>query len=65
MFVGMLEIVDELCVGCMVLFVDEEDCENEGDLVIVVDYVIFDVINFMVCFGCGLICLMLIVECCV
>lgn len=41
------EIVDELRAGRMILLVDEEDRENEGDLVIAADHVTPDAINFM------------------
>lgn len=60
----MFDIIVELKVGWMVILVDEEDCENEGDFVIVVEFVILEVINFMVKYGCGLVCLMLMQECC-
>lgn len=43
----------------MVILMDDEDRENEGDLIIVVEYISVDVINFMVIYGCGLICLMM------
>lgn len=59
-----LEIVDELRAGRMVLLVDEEDRENEGDLVIAADHVTPDAINFMARFGRGLICLTLTAERC-
>ena len=61
---GTLEIVDELRAGRMVLLVDEEDRENEGDLVIAADHVTPDAINFMARFGRGLICLTLTAERC-
>ncbi|MET3820826.1 3,4-dihydroxy 2-butanone 4-phosphate synthase/GTP cyclohydrolase II [Burkholderia sp. PvR073] len=59
-----LEIVDELRAGRMVLLVDEEDRENEGDLVIAADHVTSEAINFMARFGRGLICLTLTAERC-
>ena len=43
----------------MVILVDEEDRENEGDLVLAADHVSADAINFMARFGRGLICLTL------
>ncbi|MBN3821873.1 3,4-dihydroxy-2-butanone-4-phosphate synthase, partial [Paraburkholderia sp. Se-20369] len=58
------EIVDELRAGRMILLVDEEDRENEGDLVIAADHVSADAINFMARFGRGLICLTLTAERC-
>ncbi|CAA9394538.1 MAG: 3,4-dihydroxy-2-butanone 4-phosphate synthase / GTP cyclohydrolase II [uncultured Ramlibacter sp.] len=53
------EIVAELRVGRMVILVDEEDRENEGDLVLAADHVTPEAINFMARFGRGLICLTL------
>ena len=53
------EIVDELRAGRMVILVDEEDRENEGDLVLAADHVTPAAINFMARFGRGLICLTL------
>lgn len=47
----------------MFIFVDYEDCENEGDLVIFVQMVMLEVINFMVMYGCGLVCLLMLGEC--
>ncbi len=48
----------------MVILVDEEDRENEGDLVVAADHVTADTINFMARFGRGLICLTLTRERC-
>jgi len=53
------EIVAELAAGRMVILVDEEDRENEGDLVLAADAVTPEAINFMARFGRGLICLTL------
>lgn len=53
------EIVAELKAGRMVILVDEEDRENEGDLVLAADYVSPEAINFMSKHGRGLICLTL------
>ena len=43
----------------MVILVDEEDRENEGDLVLAADHVTPEAINFMARFARGLICLTL------
>jgi 3,4-dihydroxy 2-butanone 4-phosphate synthase/GTP cyclohydrolase II len=51
------EIVAELKAGRIVILVDEEDRENEGDLVVAADVVTPDIINFMARFGRGLICM--------
>ena len=58
------EIVAELRAGRMVILVDEEDRENEGDLVLAADHVTPEAINFMARFGRGLICLTLTRERC-
>jgi 3,4-dihydroxy 2-butanone 4-phosphate synthase / GTP cyclohydrolase II len=58
------EIVAEMSAGRMVILVDEEDRENEGDLVLAADFVTADAINFMARFGRGLICLTLTEERC-
>ena len=58
------EIVAEMKAGRMVILVDEEDRENEGDLVLASDHVTADAINFMARFGRGLICLTLTRERC-
>ena len=57
-------IVAELRAGRMVILVDEEDRENEGDLVLAADHVTPEAINFMARFGRGLICLTLTRERC-
>ena len=58
------EIVADMRAGRMVILVDEEDRENEGDLVLAADHVTADGINFMARFGRGLICLTLSRERC-
>jgi 3,4-dihydroxy 2-butanone 4-phosphate synthase/GTP cyclohydrolase II len=58
------EIVAELRAGRMVILVDEEDRENEGDLVLAADFVTPEAINFMAKFGRGLVCLTLSEERC-
>jgi 3,4-dihydroxy 2-butanone 4-phosphate synthase/GTP cyclohydrolase II len=58
------ELVAELAAGRMIILVDEEDRENEGDLVIAADHVTPEAINFMARFGRGLICLTLTPERC-
>jgi len=58
------ELVAELAAGRMVILVDEEDRENEGDLVLAADLVTPEAINFMARFGRGLICLTLTRERC-
>ncbi|CAM2194140.1 bifunctional 3,4-dihydroxy-2-butanone-4-phosphate synthase/GTP cyclohydrolase II [Paraburkholderia sp. A1RI_3L] len=58
------EIIAELKAGRMVILVDEEDRENEGDLIIAADFVTPEAINFMARYGRGLICLTLTQERC-
>ena len=58
------EIIAELRAGRMVILVDEEDRENEGDLVLAAEFVTPEAINFMARFGRGLICLTLTEERC-
>ncbi len=53
------EIVAELKAGRMVILVDEEDRENEGDLVMAAEFATPEAINFMAKYGRGLICLTL------
>ena len=58
------EIIAELRAGKMVILVDEEDRENEGDLVLAADHVNAEAVNFMAKHGRGLICLTLTHERC-
>lgn len=53
------EIIEEIRQGKMVVLVDDEDRENEGDLVMAATAVSADDINFMARYGRGLICLTL------
>ena len=58
------EIIDELRAGRMVILVDEEDRENEGDLVMAAEFITPEAINFMVTHARGLVCLTLTEERC-
>jgi 3,4-dihydroxy 2-butanone 4-phosphate synthase/GTP cyclohydrolase II len=58
------ELVAELAAGRMVILVDEEDRENEGDLVLAAEHVTPEAINFMARHARGLICLALTRERC-
>ena len=60
----ILEIIADLRAGKMIILVDEEDRENEGDLVLAADHVSAEAINFMAKHGRGLICLTLTRERC-
>lgn len=57
-------IIEDIRVGKMVVLVDEEDRENEGDLIVAAEFVTADHINFMATHGRGLICLTLTEERC-
>ena len=58
------ELIAELAAGRMVILVDDEHRENEGDLVMAADFVTADAINFMATHARGLICLTLTSEHC-
>ncbi len=58
------EIIADIKAGKMVILVDEEDRENEGDLLLAADFVTPEKINFMARFARGLICLTLTEEHC-
>jgi len=58
------EVLEELRNGNMIVLVDAEDRENEGDLVCAAEKVTPQIINFMARFGRGLICLPLLPEKC-
>jgi len=54
--------LDQIRAGKMVILVDDEDRENEGDLVMAADKVTPEAINFMARFGRGLVCLTMTEE---
>ena len=54
--------IEEIAGGRMLIVVDDEDRENEGDLVMAADKVTPDAVNFMARFGRGLICMPLTGE---
>ena len=58
------EIIDDIADGKLVILVDDEDRENEGDLVCAAELVTPEIINFMATKGRGLICLPLSSEKC-
>ena len=58
------DIVADIRAGRMVILVDEEDRENEGDIVIAADHITPEAINFMARHARGLICLTLSREMC-
>ncbi len=56
------EAIEDIKAGKMVIMVDDEDRENEGDLVLAAEKVTPEAINFMAKYGRGLICLALTPE---
>jgi 3,4-dihydroxy 2-butanone 4-phosphate synthase / GTP cyclohydrolase II len=56
-FCSIEEAIAELRAGRMIVLVDDENRENEGDLVVAADKVTPEAINFMVRNGCGIVCL--------
>ncbi|SHK94802.1 GTP cyclohydrolase II [Desulfatibacillum alkenivorans DSM 16219] len=57
--ISIEQAIKEIKEGKMVILVDDEDRENEGDLAIAAEFVTPEVINFMAKYGRGLICLSL------
>ena len=56
------EVIEDIRQGKMIILVDDEDRENEGDLTMAAELVTPEAINFMARFGRGLICLALAPE---
>ncbi|MBI1846177.1 MAG: bifunctional 3,4-dihydroxy-2-butanone-4-phosphate synthase/GTP cyclohydrolase II [Candidatus Rokubacteria bacterium] len=56
-FATIEEAIDEILQGRMLLVVDDEDRENEGDLVMAADKITPEAVNFMAKHGRGLICM--------
>ena len=63
-FTDVPTALEELRAGRMIVLVDDEDRENEGDLMMAAEKVTPELINFMAKFGRGLICLTLTEERC-
>jgi len=61
-FSDVLTAVEEIRAGRMIVVVDDEDRENEGDLTLAAEKVTPDAINFMARYGRGLICLSMTPE---
>lgn len=55
--VGVEEAIDEIKQGRMVILIDDEDRENEGDLTMAAEKVTPEAVNFMTKYGRGLLCL--------
>ena len=58
------ELIEEIRQGRMVILMDDEDRENEGDLIMAASHIRAEDINFMARYGRGLICLTLTRERC-
>ena len=58
-FIKVEEAMEELQQGRMVIMVDDEDRENEGDLVVAAEKITPEIVNFMIKNGRGLLCLSL------
>jgi 3,4-dihydroxy 2-butanone 4-phosphate synthase/GTP cyclohydrolase II len=63
-FVTVEEAVEEIRQGRMIVLVDDEDRENEGDLTMAAEKITPEAVNFMTKFGRGLICLSLTEQRC-
>src|SRR5258707_15897825 len=61
-FTSVPTAIEEVRSGCMIIIVDDEDRENEGDLMLAAEKVTPEAINFMAKFGRGLVCLSLTEE---
>jgi 3,4-dihydroxy 2-butanone 4-phosphate synthase / GTP cyclohydrolase II len=61
-FTNVPSAIEEVCAGRMIVIVDDEDRENEGDLMLAAEKVTPDAINFMAKYGRGLVCLTLTGE---
>ena len=61
-FASIEEAIDVIRAGRMVIVVDDEDRENEGDLTIAAEKVTPEAINFMARYGRGLICMSMTAE---
>ena len=58
------ELIQDIRLGKMVILMDDEDRENEGDLVMAAGHVRPEDINFMASHGRGLVCMTLTRERC-
>ncbi len=63
-FASIPEAIEEIRAGRMLVVVDDEDRENEGDLTAAAEKITPEMINFMVTHGRGLVCLSLTAERC-
>ena len=61
-FTDVPDAIEEIRAGRMIVVVDDEDRENEGDLTLAAEKVTPEAINFMAKFGRGLVCLAITEE---
>ena len=61
-FAPIQAVVDELAAGRMVLLVDDEDRENEGDLLVAAEFATPEAITFIITYGRGLVCVAITEE---
>lgn len=59
MFCSVEEAIEEIKQGKVIIVVDDEDRENEGDFVCAAEYITPDIVNFMVTHGRGMLCVAL------
>jgi len=62
--ISIEQAVEDIKAGKMIILVDDEDRENEGDLTIAAEHVTAETINFMAKYGRGLICLSMTGDMC-
>ena len=62
LFTGIPTAIEEIQAGRMIIVVDDEDRENEGDLTIAAEKITPEAVNFMARYGRGLICLAMTAE---
>mgnify|MGYP000915466983 CR=1 FL=1 len=63
-FASIPEAIEEIRAGRMIVVMDDEDRENEGDLTVAAEKVTPEIVNFMARYGRGLICLALAPDIC-
>jgi 3,4-dihydroxy 2-butanone 4-phosphate synthase/GTP cyclohydrolase II len=63
-FISVPEALEEIGAGRILVVVDDEDRENEGDLTVAAEKITPELVNFMATYGRGLICLALTPERC-
>src|SRR6185369_9047710 len=61
-FTNVPDAIEEIRAGRMIVIIDDEDRENEGDLMLAAEKVTPEAINFMAKYGRGLVCLTLTEE---